>query len=81
MLSTQVILIARDDGSNRLARLVSKLGLVVKVSFKVLRVVLIITFTILVLDQCVSRVNGVKRRTQELKDQEDSKAKDWKVKL
>jgi hypothetical protein len=80
-LAAQVILIARDDGSNRLARLVFKLGLVVRVSFKVLRVVLIITFTSLVLDQCVSRVNGVKRRTQELKDQEDSKAKDWKVKL
>jgi hypothetical protein len=47
----------------------------------VFRVVLIITFTGLVLDQCVSRVNGVKMRTQELKDQEDSKAKDWKVKL
>jgi hypothetical protein len=47
----------------------------------VLRVVLIITFIGLVLDQCVCRVNGVKMRTQELKDQEDSKAKDWKVKL
>ena len=76
-----MIFIARDDGSNRLVRLVSKLGLVVRVSFKVLRVVLIMTFTILVLDQCIFRVNGVKRRTHELKDQEDSKAKDWKVKL
>ena len=54
---------------------------IIWVSFKVLRVVLIITFTSSILDQCVSKVNGVKRRMQELKDQEDSKAKDWKVKL
>jgi hypothetical protein len=32
-------------------------------------VVLIIILTSLVLDQCVSRVNGVKRRRQNLKDQ------------
>jgi hypothetical protein len=37
-LAAQMIFIARDDGSIRLARLVSKLGLVVRVSFKVLRV-------------------------------------------
>jgi hypothetical protein len=71
----------KDDDINRLARLFFNLGLVVRVSFKVLRVVLIITFTSFVLDQCISRVNAVKRRMQELKDEEDSKTKDWKVKL
>jgi hypothetical protein len=76
-----MILIARDDDISRLERLVSKLGLVVRVSFKVLRVFFIITITSSVLDQCISKVNGVKRRTQELKDQEDSRAKDWKVNL
>ena len=40
-----MIFIARDDGSSRLVRLVSKMGLVVRVSFKVLRVVLIIVLT------------------------------------
>jgi hypothetical protein len=61
--SCTMMIIAKDDGSNRLV------GLVVRVSFKVLRVVLIITITSLVLDQCVPRVNGVKGRMQELKDQ------------
>ena len=36
-----MIFIARDDENSRLVRLVSKLGLVVRVSFKVLRVVVI----------------------------------------
>jgi hypothetical protein len=45
MLAAQMIFIAKDDGNSRLVRLVSKLGLIVRVSFKVLRVVLIIIIT------------------------------------
>jgi hypothetical protein len=63
MLAAQMIFIARDDDSSRLVRLVSKLGLVFRVSFKGLRVVAI-KFTQdkkRSLDQCL-RVNGVKSR-------------------
>ena len=44
-VSCTMIFIARDDNRSRLVWLVSKLGLVVRVSFKVLRVVLIIILT------------------------------------
>ena len=57
-----MIFIASDDGNNRLVRLVSKLGLVVRVSFKV-SIVVVIKFTQekRPLDKCL-RVNGVKSR-------------------
>ena len=62
MLAAQMMFIARDNDNSRLVRLVSKVGLAVRVLFKVLRVVVIkFTQDKRSLDQCL-RVNGVKSR-------------------
>ena len=59
-----MMFIAKDNGSSRLVRLVSKLGLAIRVSFKVLRVVVIkFTQDKRSLDQCYQHLDNISMLT------------------